>query len=187
MSDTATGIVRTQTVWGLMAEFADEEALLEGTRRAYEAGYRAIESYSPHPVDGLAEAMGFRSSAVPRLTLMGGILGAAAGFGLQYYTAVIDYPLNVGGRPLNSWPAFIPITFEMMVLTAGLIAVIGMLAINGLPQPYHPVFNAPRFAEHGSLDRFYLCIRSDDAKYDPAVTRAFLESLEPSDITEVAP
>jgi hypothetical protein len=182
-----TGISRQNAIWGLMAEFTDSDALLSATRRTYQAGYRRIESYSPQAINGLAEAEGFRSRAVPALTLLGGIAGALIGFFMQYYTAVVDFPLNIGGRPLNSWPAFIPITFELMVLCAGLTSIIGMLLINGLPQPYHPVFNVPAFAAHASHDRFYLCIRHDDPKFERHATRAFLESLEPSQIAEVQP
>ena len=133
-------------LYGLMAEFEAPEALLEAARRAYVTGYRHMDAYSPFPVEGLAAAIGFQRTQLPLVVLLGGIIGGVGGFLLQYYAAVIDYPLNVGGRPLNSWPAFIPVTFELTILMAALFAVLGMLALNGLPMPYHPVFNVPRFA-----------------------------------------
>jgi hypothetical protein len=172
--------------YGLLAEFATPEELLRAAERAYADGYRRMDAYSPFPVHGLAEAIGFHANRLPLLVLLGGILGAGAGFGSQYYAAVIDYPINVGGRPFNSWPSFIPITFEVTILVAALTAVLGMLALNGLPQPYHPVFNAPRFAL-ATRDRFFLCIEAADPRFDPAATRRFLEGLSPKEVTDVAP
>ena len=144
-----------------MAEFASPEELLEAARRAFAAGFRKMDAYSPFPVDGLAEAIGFHDSRVPLIVLIGGILGCLGGFFLQYWVSVIDYPINVGGRPLNSWPSFIPVTFEMTILVAALSAVFGVLALNGLPMPYHPVFNVERF-ELASRNRFFLCIEAAD-------------------------
>jgi hypothetical protein len=169
---------------GLLAEFDAPEDLVAAAERAYTDGYRRLDAYSPFPVHGLAEATGFHTNRLPLLVLIGGIVGAGAGFLSQYWAAVIDYPLNVGGRPLNSWPAFIPITFEVTILVAALTAVLGMLALNGLPQPYHPVFNAPRF-ELATRDRFFLCIEATDPRFDLDATRKFLEDVGAREVTEV--
>ncbi len=172
-------------MYGLMAEFEDAGQLLQAARQAYAEGYRKMEAYSPFAVEGLADAIGFRKTAVPLIVLIGGLLGAFGGFMLQYYVAVIDYPINVGGRPLNSWPAFIPISFELTVLFASLFAFIGMLVMNGLPMPYHPVFNVASFAASASRDRFFLCIDAEDPKFDPDATGAFLQQLNPKEVAEV--
>jgi len=173
-------------IYGLMAEFHDPGTVVSAARRAYQAGYRQMDAYTPFPIEELSEALGWHTRGrLPKLVLLGGLLGAAGGYLLQYYTAVIAYPINIGGRPLHSWPSFIPVTFECGILAAALTAVLGMLALNGLPQPYHPVFNAPNFAL-ASTDRFFLCIESRDPRYDPVETRKFLESLRPSEVSEVA-
>jgi len=169
---------------GLMAEFEQPEGVLAATKRAYDAGYRQMDAYTPFPVEGLAEALGRRGTTVPLIVLTGGILGGLGGYFMQWYATVIDYPLNVGGRPLHSWPAYIPITFELTVLCASLSALVGMLVLNRLPQPYHPVFNAPDF-ERASQDRFFLCIEAADPKFDMAATRLFLENLGAVKVTEV--
>src|SRR5580700_8772310 len=179
-------MVMETSLYGLMAEFDEAEPLLEAARRAHAAGYREMDAYSPMPVEGLAEAIGFRTSLVQRLVFVAGLLGATGGFTLCWWMTVIAYPHNVAGRPLNSWPAYIPITFEGMVLVACLTAVVGMLALNGLPQPYHPVFNVAQFAR-ASRDRFFLCIESTDPKFDLDATRRFLEMQNPREVTEVAP
>jgi hypothetical protein len=171
-------------IYGLMAEFDQPEALLEAARRTFDEGYRRMDAYSPFPVDGLAEAIGFHKTRLPLLVLIGGIVGCVGGFYLQYWAAVIDYPLNIGGRPLNSWPMFIPVTFEMTILVAGLFAVLGLLALNGLPMPYHPVFNVERF-QLATRNRFFLCIESADPKFDQEATRRFLESCGPRGVYEV--
>jgi hypothetical protein len=171
-------------IYGLMAEFEHPDDLLSAARSTYEAGYRKLDAYTPLPVHGLAQAIGFGDTRLPLIVLIGGILGGLIGFGMQYFIAVIDYPLNVGGRPLNSWPSFIPVTFEMTVLLAALSAVIGMIALNGLPKPYHPVFNVERFVL-ASRNRFFLCIKSLDPKFDRAQTRKFLESLGAHGVYEV--
>ncbi len=163
---------------GLMAEFTTADQLLECARRSYQEGYRRMDAYSPYPVEGLSEAIGFHRSRIPLLVLFGGIFGGLSGFYLQYWINVIDYPLNLGGRPYNSWPSFIPVTFELTILCAAFAAVFGLLALNRLPMPYHPVFNAPRFGL-ATRDRFFLCIEARDPIFDPATTRAFLESLSP--------
>ena len=141
----------TSSSYGLMAEFNSPEALLEAVRKCYAAGYRRMDAYSPFPVEHLAEALGFHRTRLPLLVLIGGIVGCAGGFYLQYWTSVVDYPLNVGGRPLNSWPSFVIVTFELTILCAALSAVLGMLALNGLPMPYHPVFNVSRFEHAGQF------------------------------------
>jgi hypothetical protein len=171
-------------LYGLLAEFEHEDDLLVAARRAQVEGYRALDAYTPFPVEGLHEAIGFHHTRLPYVVLAGGILGALTGFFLQLYATAVDYPQNVGGRPLNSWPAFIPITFELSILGASLFAVFGLLALNGLPTPYHPLFNVPRF-ELASRDRFFLCIKSKDPRFDRLETRRYLESLSPHAISEV--
>jgi hypothetical protein len=171
-------------LYGLMAEFDNPTDVVEAARATYDAGYRRINAYSPYPIEELAEAIGFHSTRLPLIVLIGGIIGGLAGYGLQYYVAVIDYPLNVGGRPFHSWPSFIPITFEMTILFAALAAIFGMLALNKLPQPYHPVFNAERFAL-ASRDRFFLVIEANDPKFDHDRAMMFLQSLSPREVVDV--
>ncbi|MGH9825554.1 MAG: DUF3341 domain-containing protein, partial [Blastocatellia bacterium] len=161
-------------VYGLMAEFDRPEQLVSAAGRARKAGYKKMDAYSPMPVEGLAEALGSRKTLVPLIVLIGALCGGSGGYLLQYWLSAVYYPMNIGGRPLHSWPSFIPITFELTVLLASLSAVIGMLALNGLPQPYHPVFNVARFAL-ASRDRFFLAIESADPKFDINETRRFLE------------
>jgi ActD protein len=165
-------------LYGLMAEFATPEELLHAAQGAYNAGYRRIDAYSPSQIDGVAEAIGFTKTRVPLVVLVGGVMGALTAYGMQYYSAVRDYPLNVGGRPLHSWPAFVPVTFELTVLFAAFAAVIGMLAMNGLPKPYHPVFNVPEF-KLASQTRFFLCLQADDPQFRQPSAQHFLESLGP--------
>lgn len=176
-------MVTETNLYGLMVEFDEPESLLEAARRAHAAGYRQMDAYTPMPVEGLAEAIGFRTTMIQRLVFIA-VLGATGGFTLCWWMTVIAYPHNVAGRPLNSWPAYIPITFEGMVLVACLTAVVGMLALNGLPQPYHPVFNVARF-EHASRDKVFLCIEATDSQFDPQATREFLEQLDNRGIMEV--
>jgi Protein of unknown function (DUF3341) len=173
------------TVYGLMAEFDDPNALVAATTRAYREGYRRMDAYSPFPIEELHEALGGGHTRLPLIVLIGGILGCIGGYALQYWTAAVAYPINVGGRPYHSWPAFIPVTFECTILAAALSAVLGMVALNGLPMPYHPVFNVPRFAL-ASRNRFFLCIEARDPKFDVERTRRFLETLEPREVTTVA-
>jgi hypothetical protein len=170
--------------FGLLAEFADADELVTAARKIHEAGYRDVEAYSPLPVEGLAEAIGFRRTRMPQVVLIGGIVGCVTGWAMQYYTTVIAYPLNVGGRPTNSWPSFIPVIFEMTVLFAALAAVLGMLAMNGLPRPHHPLFAIPRF-DRASQDRFFICILARDPQFHPQTTREFLERLGPTEVTDV--
>jgi len=171
-------------IYGLMAEFEDATALVAATERAHAAGYRRMDAYSPFPIEQLHHAMGSPYSKLPLIVLLGGIVGCLAGFLLQYWVSVFAYPVNVGGRPLNSWPAFIPVTFECTILVASLSAVLGMLGLNGLPMPYHPVFNVERFAL-ASRSRFFLVIESRDKKFDSETTRDFLITLNPRDISVV--
>jgi hypothetical protein len=169
---------------GLLAEFVTPEQVLHATRAAYAEGYRRMEAYAPFPVEGLAEALGYHHTRLPLVVLAGGIAGCAGGLLLQYWTSAVDYRINVGGRPLASWPMFVPVTFELTILVAALAAVLGMLAMNGLPQPYHPVFNVPGFAL-ATKDRFFLCIESRDPKFDAVATRRFLEGLEAREVSDV--
>jgi len=173
-------------MYGLIAEFDNPEVLVAAARRAFAEGFRKMDAYSPFPVEGLAEALGFHRTRVPLIVLTGGILGCLGGFFLQYWLAVIDYPINVGGRPLNSWPSFIPVTFELTILIAALSAFFGVLALNGLPMPYHPVFNVERF-ELASRNRFFLLIEAADPRFDSAGTRRFLESIGSHGVYEVEP
>ena len=176
--------MKRHAIYGLMAEFENPEELLSAARRTHEAGYRAVDAFSPFPIEGMADAVGFHSTRVPLLCLMGGLIGCFGGFFLQYWPNVIGYPLDIGGKPYNSWPNFIPITFELTILCAGLATVFGMLALNGLPTPYHPVFNVSRF-ELATRSRFFLCIKARDPKFDAVKTRDFLTSLKAREVSEV--
>lgn len=171
-------------LYGIIAEFDSPQALLDGVHEAYGRGYRKIDAFSPFPIEGLAEAMGFTHDRLPLLVLLGGIFGLLGGYGLAYWTSTIAYPINVGGRPFHSWPAFLPITFETTVLFAALTAVLGMLALNGLPEPHHPVFNAERFAL-ASRDRFFLLIEASDLLFEEEGARRFLEGLHADRVSEV--
>lgn len=174
----------SDNLYGIMAEFAEPEQLLRAARAAYKAGYRKMDAYSPYAVEGVAEAIGFHKTRVPFIVLLGGICGALTAYGMQWYSAVVDYRLNVGGRPPHSWPAFVPITFELTVLFAAIAGLVGMLALNGLPRPYHPVFNVPEF-KLASQTRFFLCIEADDHVFQVKEVREFLLSLAPVTIREV--
>jgi hypothetical protein len=176
--------MKTEPVFGIMAEFDNPTDLVHAAKSAYEAGYRKMDTYTPYPLEEAAEAIGAHHNRVPLVVLIGAMLGMLGGYSLQYWVSVVNYPINAGGKPFHSWPAFIPVTFECAILGAALSAVFGMLALNGLPQPYHPVFNAPRF-ERATRDRFFLCIESQDARYRPVETRRFLESFRPLDVSEV--
>ena len=177
--------MRKKPLYGLLAEFDTTEQLLEAAQKAHDAGYSRLDAFTPFPVEGLAEALGFHSSAVPLTVLIGGLIGCCGGFFLQCYPNVWGYPLNIGGRPYYSWPAFIPITFELTILCAALSAVFGMLALNGLPTPYHPVFNVARF-ELASRNRFFLVIKARDPKFDAEKTKKFLVELKAREVSEVA-
>ena len=167
-----------------MAQFDTPSRLVAAAHETYAAGYRQINGYSPFPIEELSEVL-HHKDRLPLLVLIGGLLGGASGFLFQYWASAIDYPLNIGGRPLLSWPSFIPVTFEMTILVAAFAAVLGMLGLNGLPMPYHPVFNVPRF-EYASRNRFFLCIESSDPMFDKVATGDFLEGLAPREVCEVA-
>ncbi len=171
-------------IYGMVAEFDSPDAIVEAAEKAHAEGYRVMDAYTPVPIHGLDEALGFKPTRLPWLILAGGLSGAAGLFGFQVWVNMVDYPLNIGGRPFFSWPSFIPVTFEGMVLFASFCAVFGLIAACGFPQPYHPVANAPRF-ERASSDLFFLCIESKDPKYDASTTRRFLEGLGAQAVTEV--
>ena len=170
--------------FGLLAEFIEPDDLVRATARIYETGYRHFEAYSPMPVEGLPEAVGFPRSRMPLIVLVGGIVGCLTGFAMQYLLTVYAYPLNIGGRPLNSWPSFIPVTFELTVLFAALSAVLGMLAMNGLPRPHHPLFAVPQF-DRATQDRFFVCIRCTDPLFHEQTTREFLQRLGAKEVIDV--
>jgi len=170
--------------YGVMAEFEGPNELVHAARRTYEVGYRRINGYSPYPIEELSEAIGFTRSALPLIVFIGGLIGGIGGFLMQYWIEVINYPINVGGKPFNSWPAFIPITFECTVLVAAFSAVLGMLFLNKLPQPYHPVFNAPNFAM-ATRDRFFLVVEANDPKYNHDAVVELLQSLNATEVIDV--
>ena len=171
-------------IYGLMAEFESPAALVAASQRAWAEGFRKLDAYSPFPIEELTEVLHLHNTRVPQIVLGGAIAGALGGFGLQVWISAVAYPLNIGGRPFISWPSFIPVTFETTILVAALSAVFGMILLNGLPRPYHPVFNVERFAL-ASRDRFFLCIESADPKFDRHSTRRFLESLSPREVSDV--
>ncbi len=170
--------------YALVAEFDTPEALMAAAEKTRDAGYKKIDAYSPFPIHGMGDAIGFGRPILAWLIFAAGLVGLAAGYSLQYWTQVLNLPYNVGGRPLNSWPSFIPITFETTILCAALMAVFGMLILNGLPRLHHPIFNHHRF-DRVSQDLFFLAVESDDNKFDANETRAFLEGLEPKEVVQV--
>jgi hypothetical protein len=178
-------VAKPPGIYGLMAEFDEPTLLVVATQSAHEEGYRCMDAYSPYPIEELHEALGAHHTRLPLIVLIGGLIGCLGGYLLQYWVSAVAYPVNVGGKPFHSWPAFVPVTFECTILAAALSAVLGMLALNGLPMPYHPVFNAPRFAL-ASRNRFFLCIEARDPKFDLDGTRRFMEALKPREVSTVA-
>src|SRR4030088_3054208 len=175
---------KSPRLYGVMAQFDSPSALVAAARDAYAAGYRRINGYSPFPIEELSDAIEFKHNTLRLIVLAGGIIGAVGGFFMQDWMEVIDYPINVGGKPFNSWPAFIPITFECTVLCAAFAAVLGMLALNKLPQPYHPVFNAPNFAL-ATRDSLFLVVEANDPQYDHDAIVTFMKNLNARDVTDV--
>jgi len=181
---TALDTTLNQTLYGVIAEYDDAEALLAAARKVRDAGYKKIDAYSPFPLEGLSEAMGFRDHLVPATMLIGGIVGCLGGFGFLSWATIVSYPINIGGRPIFGWPSFIPITFELTVLFSALSGIFGMILYNGLPLPYHPVFNAPNF-EMASSSRFFLCIESKDPKFNREEVLDFMDTLGALRVSEV--
>jgi hypothetical protein len=176
--------MRRKPIYGLLAEFESAEQVLDAAKKTHAAGFKSIDAFTPFPVEGLDEAVGFHGKALPIIVFLGGLFGGSFGFFMCWYANVISFPLNIGGRPYNSWPSWIPITFELTILGAALVATFGMLALNGMPTPYHPVFNVARFAL-ASTDRFFLCIKARDKMFDLEKTKRFLEGLRPSGVFEI--
>lgn len=174
-----------QPIYGLMAEFDSAEELLRAAKKARLAGYKKLDAFTPFPIEGLTEALGKKKSLVPFLVFFGGAFGCLGGFFMEWFANVIHYRINSGGRPYNSWPAFIPITFELTILFAGFTALFALIFLNRQPQLYHPVFNAPNF-ERASLDKFFLCIQSDDIRFNLESTGAFMRNLGAQNVTEIA-
>lgn len=173
-----------RSLYGILGRFDDSKDLVRAAKKVHSVGYRRIDAYTPFPVHGLARAIGFRSTQLPWVVLAGGLIGALGGFAMQYWITVIEYPLNIGGRPLNSWPAFMPVTFETTILAAALSAVLGMLALNGLPRPHHPLFAIPQF-DAVARDGFFLCIEARDKKFDESQVRAFLAEVGATEVIDV--
>lgn len=180
----STHVAGAKRIYGIMAAFDSPDEILAAARGSYEQGYRMMEAYTPFPVEGLAEALGYERNRVPAVVFAGGLVGGLLGFFMQWFAAVVNYPINVGGRPLNSWPAFVPITFEMTVLGGALAAVVGVLAMNGLPRLHHPVFGVPEFAL-ASNDRFFLSIQARDPLFDLDATHRMLSEFHPKVISVV--
>ncbi len=171
--------------YGVMAEFDNPTALVAATRAAREQGYRKLDAYTPFPIEELNDVLHLHRNKLPLIVLCGGLLGGITGYLMQYFVTVLYFPINVGGRPLHSWPAYIIITFELTILFGALAAVLGLLGLCGLPMPYHPVFNVPRFSA-ATRDRFFLCIEADDPLFDLEKTSSFLSALEAKEVSEVA-
>src|ERR1051325_9838042 len=176
--------MKSSVIYGLIAEFEDPTSLVLATEKAHREGYRCMDAYSPFPIEELHHALGAKETRLPLIVLIGGLIGCIGGYALEYWVSVIAYPVNIGGKPFHSWPAFIPVTFECTILGAALFAVFGMLALTGPPMPYPPVFNVPRFAL-ASRNRFFLCIEARDPRFELEGTRLFLEALGPREVTTV--
>lgn len=174
-------------IYGLLAEFDDPSSLVKAAEHTYQAGYRNMDTFSPFPVEGAWEAMEAHDHRLSKIVLGGGILGGCTGYGLEYWVHAVTYPTNIAGKPLNSWPQFIPVTFELTILFGAISAMLALIFLNGFPQPYHPVFNVKRFAEHATRDKFFLLVEATDPKFDREQTLNFLKGLNPSEINEVEP
>jgi Protein of unknown function (DUF3341) len=172
-------------IYGLLAEFDTPSELVVAAKTAYSDGYRRMDCYTPYPVEEAAEAIGFHRNNVPLVCLLGGLLGLAAMFGLETWVSLWAYPLNIAGRPYFSWPAFIVPAYEWTILFAGLSAAFGMIAMNGLPKLYHPLFNAPNFRNGATSDKFFLCLEATDPKFSVVDTRAYLDGFAPISVVEV--
>ena len=170
--------------FGLMAEFTHEEDFINATRKVRDEGYKKLDAYSPYPIEEIIDILHLHKNKLPLIVLIGGIMGGVGCYFMEYFASVIHYPMNIGGRPLHSWPSFLPPAYEITILGAAIAAVVGMLALNGLPMPYHPVFNVPEF-EKASNDGFFLCIESEDANFDLEKTQKFLEALNPVKVSRV--
>jgi hypothetical protein len=177
--------VAVEGIYGVLAEFETPSDLVRAAQAAYKDGWRRMDCYTPYPVEEAAEAIGFHRDKVSLITLVGGLMGLCAMFSLETWISTLAYPLNIAGRPLYSWPAFIIPAYEWTILWAGLSACFGMLAMNGLPSLYHPLFNAPNFRDGATDDKFFLCLESTDPKFEVAEAVAYLEALAPLSVVEV--
>ncbi len=180
----SSAIKKRTTLYGLVAEFDEADDVLKAAEAVYDAGYRKIDAYSPFPVHGLSDAIGFKCNLLPWLIFFGGIAGCLGGITLEWYTSSIDYPMNVGGRPFFSWPSFVPVSYECTILFAALTAVFGMIILNGLPRPYHSIFNTPNF-DRATQDKFFLAIEAIDPRFDAKETERFLKGLNPVVVSAV--
>ncbi len=178
--------VAVEGIYGIVAEFETPSDLVRAAQAAHHDGWRRMDCYTPYPVEEAAEAIGFHKNKVPLITLIGGLMGLCAMFSMETWVSALAYPLNIGGRPLYSWPAFLIPAYEWTILFAGLSAAFGMLAMNGLPSLYHPLFNAETFRNGASQDKFFLCLEALDPKFETAETKAYLESFGPTSVVEVA-
>ncbi len=178
-------MAQIEGTYGLLAEFDTPTELIAAAKAAYGSGWRRLDCYTPYPVEEAAEAIGFHSNRVSLVCLIGGLMGLAAMFGLETWASVLAYPLNIGGRPLYSWPAFIVPAYEWTILFAGLSAAFGMLAMNGLPAMYHPLFNSPSFRNGATTDKFFLCLEANDPKFSLSETKKYLENFGPLSVVEV--
>lgn len=181
---THAGMHRDDRLYGIMAEFDSPEHLVQAAEKTRHAGFKRFDAFTPHPVEELHHAMGLERSILPWFVLVGGLAGFFGGLLMQWWINVHAYPLNIGGRPFNSWPAFMPVSFECTILLSAFTAVLGMFALNGLPQPHHAVFNVERFAL-ASRDRYFICVEATDPKFDRKETASFLWSLQPANVAEV--
>jgi len=174
----------TTGLYGLLVEFETPEQVVDAARKVRAEGYTAVEGYTPYPVEELFEALDHKRTILPVIIFLGGLFGFLGGYGLEYWASVLYYPMNIGGRPFHSWPAFVPPAFETTILLGSLTAAGAMLLANGLPRPHHPLFGVPAF-DRATDDRFFLCIESTDPKFDRDATFNFLRSLNPHEVLEV--